>query len=83
MRVKLHNVWQSAQTTLAKKQETEQKVQAGGKPEKIQQIQQEIQEVCGWGPAVDTGVGCELISLYSGRRRWRKGKLTLMMRQRT
>ncbi len=45
MRIKLHSAWQSAQATLAKKRETEQKLQAGGKPEKVQQAQAEIQEV--------------------------------------
>ena len=45
MRVKLYSTWQSAQNTLAKKREVEQKLQAGGKPEKMQQVQQEIQEV--------------------------------------
>ena len=45
MRVKLFNAWQSAQTTLAKKRETEVKLQTGGKPEKIAQIKQEIKDV--------------------------------------
>ena len=45
MRVKLFNAWQSAQATLAKKRETEVKLQAGGKPEKIAQIKQEIKDV--------------------------------------
>ena len=45
MRVKLFNTWQSAQTTLAKKRETEVKLQAGGKPEKIAQNKQEIKDV--------------------------------------
>lgn len=45
MRVKLHSTWQSSQGALAKKRETEQKLQAGGKPEKLQQVQQEIEEV--------------------------------------
>lgn len=45
MRVKLFNTWQSAQATLAKKRETEVKLQTGGKPEKIAQIKQEIQDV--------------------------------------
>ena len=45
MRVKLFNTWQSAQATLAKKRETEVKLQAGGKPEKIAQIKQEIKDV--------------------------------------
>ena len=45
MRVKLFTTWQSAQATLAKKRETEIKVQAGGKPDKIAQIKQEIKDV--------------------------------------
>ena len=47
MRVKLFNAWQSAQATLAKKRETEVKLQAGGKPEKIAQNKQEIKDVRG------------------------------------
>jgi hypothetical protein len=43
--VKLFNAWQSAQATLAKKRETEVKLQTGGKPEKIAQIKQEIKDV--------------------------------------
>ena len=45
MRVKLFHTWQSAQTTLAKKRETEVKLQTGGKPEKIAQNKQEIKDV--------------------------------------
>jgi len=44
-RVKAYNSWQSAQNTLTKKRESEMKLQAGGKQEKIAQIQQEIKEV--------------------------------------
>ena len=44
-RVKAYHTWQSAQNTLTKKRETEMKLQAGGKQEKIAQIQQEIKEV--------------------------------------
>ena len=54
MRVKLFNAWQSAQATLAKKRETEVKLQTGGKPEKIAQIKQEIKDVRGRGSLVDT-----------------------------
>ena len=44
-RVKAYSLWQGAQNTLAKKRETEQKLQAGGKPEKIAQNKAEIKEV--------------------------------------
>ena len=43
--MKLYNTWQSAQSTLAKKREAEVKLQVGGKPEKIAQNKQEIEEV--------------------------------------
>ena len=44
-RVKNYSVWQSALATLGKKKESEQKLQIGGKPEKLAQVQQEIREV--------------------------------------
>ena len=44
-RAKNHSVWQHALTTLGKKKESEQKLQLGGKPEKLAQVQQEIREV--------------------------------------
>ncbi len=49
MRAKLYNNWQSAQSMLAKKRESEVKLQVGGKPEKLAQIKQEIEDVSGWG----------------------------------
>ncbi len=45
MRAKLYNNWQSAQSTLAKKREAEVKLQVSGKPEKLAQIKQEIEDV--------------------------------------
>ena len=48
MRAKLYSNWQSAQGTLAKKREAEVKLQVGGKPEKLAQIKQEIEEVSPW-----------------------------------
>ncbi len=45
MRAKLYGNWQSAQSTLAKKREAEVKLQVGGKPEKLAQIKQEIEDV--------------------------------------
>ncbi len=47
MRAKLYNNWQSAQSMLAKKRETEVKLQVGGKLEKLAQIKQEIEDVSG------------------------------------
>lgn len=51
-RVKLYSTWQSAQSTLAKKRESEVKLQAGGKPEKLAQIKQEIED---WEGKVEEG----------------------------
>lgn len=43
--MKAYNTWQSAQTTLAKKRENEVKLQTAGKPEKLAQAKNEIEEV--------------------------------------
>lgn len=51
-RAKNHSVWQHALTTLGKKKESEQKLQLGGKPEKLAQVQQEIRE---WESKVEEG----------------------------
>lgn len=48
LRAKAFNTWQSWLNTLAKKREAETKLQAGGKPEKLAQVQQEIKEVRRW-----------------------------------
>ena len=46
--MKAFNTWQGSQNTLAKKKETETKLQVGGKPEKLAQVQQEIKDVRKW-----------------------------------
>lgn len=45
MRVKAFNTWTSSQNTLTKKREQETKLKAGGKPEKLTAVQQEVKEV--------------------------------------
>ena len=52
LRVKAFNTWQSSQNILVKKRETETKLQAGGKPEKLAQVQQEIKD---WEVKVEEG----------------------------
>lgn len=46
MRVKAFNTWTSSQNMLTKKREQETKLKAGGKPEKLTAVQQEVTEVC-------------------------------------
>ena len=45
MRVKAFNTWTNSQNTLTKKREQETKLKAGGKPDKLAQMQQEVKEV--------------------------------------
>ena len=45
MRVRAYSAWQTAQQTLSKKREQEQKLTASGKIEKLQAVKAEIQEV--------------------------------------
>lgn len=52
LRVKAYNIWQSAQTTLAKKRENEVKLQTAAKPEKLAQAKIEIEE---WEKKVEEG----------------------------
>lgn len=47
MRVRAYSAWQSAQQTLGKKREHEQKLTAAGKVEKIQLAKADIEEVSG------------------------------------
>ena len=49
MRGKTHNVWMSAQKTLASKRDNEQKLTAAGKTEKLPIIKEEITEVNDFG----------------------------------
>ena len=45
MRGKSHGMWMSAQKSLASKRDSEQKLTAAGKTEKLPQLQEEISEV--------------------------------------
>lgn len=45
MRVKAFNTWTSSQNSLTKKRDQEAKLKAGGKPEKLAVVQQEVKEV--------------------------------------
>ena len=44
--MKAFHVWNSAQATLQKKRDTETKVKASGKSEKLPDIEKEIKDVC-------------------------------------
>ena len=85
LRVKAFNTWQSSQNTLGKKKEAEIKLQAGGKPEKLAQVQQEIKDVRSY-------IDSKWVSYFnvssppssnthtcSGKSRWRRDRRTLMM----
>ena len=74
MRVKAFNTWTSSQNSLTKKREQETKLKAGGKPDKLTAVQQEVKEVS------------NLISLqemrclsydFSGKKRLKKAKRNL------